>query len=399
MSLLLPLLLALPLDDRSTSWQADLAFFAENFKSKHVRPFAKITEAEFDQGVKELKDNVGKLTNHQIVIGLWQLLGRVGDGHSTYTAPPSIPFRQYPLAVTWLKDGWYVFAVDDSAKQVLGGKLLALGKTPIDQAVAKLRGIGASENISAERNALQRHLVNVEVLHVLGLQADQNRGEFTIQKRDGQEEQITLTPVPRGQRPKVTMGVHPENWPTHLKQRRPQHGYAWLADNTVLYVWYDRCADNPALPIRDWIKQVLDECKKSPAKVIVDLRRNGGGNSILLLPLIAGLKADSHVNADGKLFILIGPGTYSSAMINAHEFRKHTKATLVGQPTGGSPNSPGEVKTFTLPHSKSVVQYSTKLFRLTTDGANTVQPDLLVEPTTAGFFADRDEILDTVLKK
>jgi C-terminal processing protease CtpA/Prc len=98
------------------------------------------------------------------------------------------------------------------------------------------------------------------------------------------------------------------------------------------------------------------------------------------------------------LYALIGPGTYSSAMMNANELRTHAKAILVGQPTGGSPNAPGEVKTFTLPHWKCV-QYSTKIWRRTNDNANTIKPDIAVEPTPKGFFADRDEVLEAVLKK
>ncbi len=209
---------------------------------------------------------------------------------------------------------------------------------------------------------------------------------------------VTLQPqqLPRN---RWKLAIHPENWPDHLKQNRRQHGFTWLADNSVLYVWYDRCTEFANYPIKQWTQDVLAQIDdKKPAKVIIDLRRNGGGSSILLEPMINSL-AKNDINDSSRLFVLIGPGTFSSAMMNAQHFKTRTKATLAGEPTGGSPNHFGELKTFTLPHSKFMVQYSTKRFQMTNDNATTIEPHIMLTQTANGVFTDRDEVLDAVLKK
>ena len=151
--------------------------------------------------------------------------------------------------------------------------------------------------------------------------------------------------------------------------------------------------------MKQWCEQVLGEIdQRKPERVVIDLRRNGGGSSPLIKPLIDGLREREDANQKGKLFVLIGRRTFSSAMMNALEFRERTNAVLLGLPTGGSPNHFGEVRSFTLPHSKWQVFYSTKRFQLTDDGATTVKPDMEVDESAADFFAGRDAVLDAAVK-
>ncbi len=83
-------------------------------------------------------------------------------------------------------------------------------------------------------------------------------------------------------------------------------------------------------------------------RVIIDLRFNGGGNSMVLEPVILGLTLREKINRKGHLFVLIGPRTFSSAMMNAWQLKTRTAALLVGRPTGQKPNSFGEMRNFKL---------------------------------------------------
>ncbi|HQR08078.1 MAG TPA: S41 family peptidase [Gemmatales bacterium] len=396
---LLLLALLVPQQDPATRaghWKEDLAFFADNFKTRHIKPFTKITEAQFGQAIQDIDPD--KLTDQQIVMKLWQLLARVGDSHSRLNPPRIISFTQYPIAFIYLTDGWYVFAVDQAQQQALEGKLLKIGDTPVEQACQKLGSFIASENASQTRGQLPRFMQMTQPLHEVGLVADPLNASFTLRTTEGKETTISLEPITRGPA-NWKFAIKPETWLEHLKQARPQHGFTWLEDKAVLYVWYDRCTEFPTYPIKKWTQDVIEQIdEKKPKKVIVDLRRNGGGNSQLLEPLINSL-AKKEVNDKNRLYVLIGPATFSSAMMNAQHFKTRTKAILVGEPTGGSPNHFGEVKTFTLPHSKCVVQYSTKQFRMTNDNATTIEPHLEIKQTAKGFFADKDEVLEAVIKK
>lgn len=137
--------------------------------------------------------------------------------------------------------------------------------------------------------------------------------------------------------------------------------------------------------------------------LVIDLRRNGGGNSALLQPLIRGLAA-RRVGPDRTGVpafaprVLIGRQTFSSAMINAYELRGQAGAVLVGSPTGGKPNSYGEVKKLELPHSKYVLNYSTKLFQpFPKEDAPSLLPEVRVPVTSAGLFQGRDATFEAAV--
>ncbi|MFM7151442.1 MAG: S41 family peptidase, partial [Gemmataceae bacterium] len=64
----------------------------------------------------------------------------------------------------------------------------------------------------------------------------------------------------------------------------------------------------------------------------------------------------------GPTCLLIGEGTYSSAMMFADCARTYDLMLTIGQPTGGVPNELGDVGPFQLPNTRIVVSYSMKLF-------------------------------------
>jgi C-terminal processing protease CtpA/Prc len=128
--------------------------------------------------------------------------------------------------------------------------------------------------------------------------------------------------------------------------------------------------------------QVAKELDSRPIdRVVLDLRFNGGGNERVINPLKNAIT--KHEKARGKLFVLIGARTFSSAIDNAIAL-KRSGATLVGEPTGGRPSSYGEVKTVTLPNSKLLVRFTTKFDNVPASlDFDELRPDVLA-PLTFG---------------
>ena len=77
--------------------------------------------------------------------------------------------------------------------------------------------------------------------------------------------------------------------------------------------------------------------------------------------------------------------------------RQTLHATLVGEPTGGTPSTYGEVKTLTLPNSKLVVQYTTKHFTSKEGAVPALLPDLSAPETLADALAGRDPAFEAVI--
>src|SRR5699024_8504652 len=97
--------------------------------------------------------------------------------------------------------------------------------------------------------------------------------------------------------------------------------------DTLCSGYYTR-AEEPEYPMADFVENVAAELEAGNyAKVCIDLRYNGGGNSSILEPLIdrlAGLRDKTGL----AVYALIGENTFSSAVMNAAQLKTRAGATL-----------------------------------------------------------------------
>ena len=110
------------------------------------------------------------------------------------------------------------------------------------------------------------------------------------------------------------------------------------------------------------------------------------------------LAAARQINRKGRLFVVLGRRTFSSAILNAIDLKKKTEAVFYGEPTGGKPNHYGEIRTLTLPHLGLKVSYSTKYFQFVEGDEPSLIPDVLVELALDDYLALRDPVLEAILK-
>ena len=132
----------------------------------------------------------------------------------------------------------------------------------------------------------------------------------------------------------------------------------------------------------------------------VQLHRFFGGpdGKIATMPLDARVTPrDNPRRVVRPLCVLIGPGTFSSAMLLANSVKQGRLGFLIGEPTGEPPNSFGEVYAFRLPMSGLQGQVSSSEFVLDRDPtarSHGVLPDIDVSRSAADVAAGRDPALD-----
>ena len=166
----------------------------------------------------------------------------------------------------------------------------------------------------------------------------------------------------------------------------------------TLFVQFDSYQDAQDQPFEAFARDFFALADSRPVeRFVLDLRNNGGGNQAIGLPLMDGIKARPAINARGRLFILVGRATYSSAVNDAVRYRRETQAVFLGEPTGGRPNHYGEVRHLTLPNSGLAVAYSTRFFRLQPEDTPSFVPDVHVETSTADYLAGRDPTFEALL--
>ena len=178
------------------------------------------------------------------------------------------------------------------------------------------------ENAAGDRSSLPYVATQPDVLAGLGLARDTAHATFTLALADGTSRDVTLEPSLAN-----IAAAPPSTIPLYIE--RPGDAYWMTTKPGLVYIKYNLCAEGkPALAA--FFDQVMAAVGADPtAKVVIDLRHNPGGNSMLLEPLIARLSG-----LRGRLYTVIGRKTFSSALLDALSLAR-IGATLVGEPTGG----------------------------------------------------------------
>ena len=89
-------------------------------------------------------------------------------------------------------------------------------------------------------------------------------------------------------------------------------------------------------------------------------------------------------------------GTFSAAVMLAADLEMRTPTILVGEKTGGHPNSWGDAKRIVLPNTGLTVRVSSLFWQLTSpqDSRDAIVPHVPVEETFADWRANRDPALE-----
>lgn len=415
-----------PVDFKSLTpeqWVEDLDALAKGLAERHVDPFARCPQAEFDAAVADLRARMPSLSVEARQIELSRIAARLKDSHTSVAADQfGRRLRTLPIRLIWLEDGFFVMAATAAHESLLGRRVLAIGSLPIDEVATRLGTIVASDNAGAARARFSTISAFAEVLQTIGAVESAESIPITLAPAPpvaavtpaagdspqdivpapptpptppapaAEEIVILQTSAPMRSRPlKLAPDLNSGALPV---SRQPMNGNYWFAvdaPSDVVYLRYERCtedADRPIWALASAILQASEGLKKP--RLVIDLRQNPGGNSQVIRPLIDALAGAAPFQKPHAVTVLIGPRTQSSASMNAAELRQRLGATLIGQPTGQRPNHFGELKSFTLPNSGLVVQYSTKYFRPVPGDPEAVMPEIVVPLTSLDHFSFDD---------
>jgi len=391
---------ASPAATREVLWQQDLDYFADQFPQDE-KDFQKLyPKQEFESQLAAIRQSVPKASDAELILDLMRL---VASAHVAHTGVnEDARFHLLPLSMRWYSDGLAINATVDAYKDTIGTRVVRIGSmTPeqLETAVAPYISYEMDAWLHVQSPQFMRM---VELLRHLGLAEADGSVEFRLARPDGTEFTKKISPLADGQARRRISMYDALHTPVPLARKQPgkKYWYEYLADSQTLFIQYNECENDPKLPFADFTKAMFDYAGAHPVqRVIVDLRFNGGGNSMVIRPLIKRLHARSALSSRGHLYTLIGPGTFSSGLMAARDFRRELNAIMVGEPLAEKLESYGEIKVLTLPNSRVTVNYSTKFFKLgkKNDGL-TLTPDILAPLSLADVLAGRDPALEAALK-
>ncbi len=388
--------------DRDARWQQDLDYLEHELPRLHVDPFHRVSQAEFARLVAEARAQVAVLSDEDLALEVIRIAASLGDAHTrAYSGP--IELRLYPLELTWYVDGLYVTQVMTPTRSALHAKLVQIGGRDVNEIIPLVTPWISHENQPGLQNDLGIFLLNADLLHHLGVISDITQGLYTVESADGARLDLVMQPLPDSDYGAYfdTMNANtlPDNAPLWLQHPEKYYWYEYLEPGQTLYFRYSVCDEMAEQSFEEFNKDLFAFIEAHPVKrMVVDLRDNGGGNSLVIRPFEAQIKVHA-LNRAGGLYVLIDRGVFSSAVLNAVELQMQTQAILVGTPTSGRPNHYGEVLRFTLPNSQMSVRYSSKYFHYSDSDAASMLPAVQIEPTLADVLAGNDPVLDYVLEQ
>lgn len=379
---------------RDERWRADLRYFAAELPARHVDMYRHTTRGAFARGVVELDSAIPSLTNNQVRLRFLRLTAMLRDGHSGASAVTWPPAERLPIETLWTDDGPYVVGTSAPYASLVGQRMTSVNGYPIRAVTDTLSLYIPHENEIGFRRPASLFLVIPVALQGAGLARDTTRVTMELETRSGSRSRVEL-PVVRWD---AFAPVPPAGGEPLYRQRvSEKYWFAYLQETRTVLVEYNQCRDSADFHrMVDSAMSLVDTGRV--ARVVIDLRHNGGGSSWVINPLIAALRARPAIDRPRALYVVVGRETFSSGLAAAQDFRHRTHATIIGEPIGERPNNSfGEVRTFALPYSGLAISYSTKIFNVSVNDPEAFYPDVAVPPTPESIVAGRDPAMEWIL--
>ncbi len=387
-------------DDRDTGWLNDIAYLEKTLPKVHKNLYFTVSESEFLERLEELKGKIPEYSDEQMTVALSVIVAGMGDSHTGSNVGSKY---QYPLELRWFAEGIYVMGTSREYQELLDARIISMNGKGMEKVTETLRPILAGANDSWFKTQIVYYLPIPGVLRYFGVdqreKSESNPEEIDLKAelRDGSIREVRMRAISYEEFTPAQRQEGPD--PLYLSRPDENYWYEYFEDEKIIYMNYSRCRENQEKSFKKFSKEFWDFTRNHDCeKLVVDVRKNRGGSSPILEPFIKTVK-ESSFNKEGKLYVIIGKDTFSSAVLNAVRFKKETHAVFVGEATGGEPNHFGEVKNFKLPNSGITVRYSTKHFHWLDEDTDTLNPDAIVEDTFADYRDGADPVLAWIIRQ
>lgn len=394
--------------DKRVNWEDDIDFLASELPKRHCDFFTVKDKSFFLSELEKIKQNSTDLSDFEVAVKLQQLVASFGDSHTSLNVWQFVEKdKVLPLHLYWFSDGLYVLHTTPENVEILGHQLLFVNGISLKTITDSLSTLITNDNPSIGKKSLPKIIPFVQVLEYFDF-VNEDEVELVVKDLNGVERHHLIRPAEMNRSNRKM--VLPDSLALCYRNERAFFVDSYLAAFKVYYLQYNRCWSKElelqhgnsqkaqGMPsFNDYEQKVFHTIVNNPVeKVVFDMRFNGGGNSSQGTEFIKKYTQLLETHPRIKTYVIIGRDTYSSAVLNALDFRRLTNAVFVGEETSGKPNHFGEVRSFQLPSSGMRVGYSTKYFKRTDGDVNSFVPDVILEPDFADFINGNDPAFEWI---
>jgi hypothetical protein len=277
------------------------------------------------------------------------------------------------------------------------------------------------------------YLTSPDVLYGLGLIGSMKQASFTFEDAKGARFSLTIRSIPLDRdampdeswqelSPLVVTGKPP--WatalaadaaasPLYLRHAEQPYWFEFLPGSGLLYFQFNHSDDAEQGPtLEQFGRSFVAFARLHPIRgVVVDLRLNSGGNLDVAKAFIQSLGREAKINRDGRLFVVIGPCTFSAGLYHAAQLKQFTRAIFVGESVGDRLDFWAEGGDIVLPNSLAVIRYSNGFHRYSGASYPQLQPyyeelsipsltlDISAPLSSKDYFSGRDPALEAIASR
>lgn len=366
---------------------------------RHPNPFYRTSEQALRRYCQLLSAHAQDLAPGERLVRLLAIPSILNDGHTRFRGmdgPGGIRklLTRLPVDLYWYHDGLHVRAAHPEWAELAGARVLRLAGAGNAVLLDSVLPLVSRENTWRGLEVAPQLMNRPELLCGLGIGDDPSEVSCEVDA-GGAVRQISLpalppadaepggwvSPVATGERSTL------DRWPGNL---------TWMqlpGDDRLTLFKYDSVSDDENGELAGKFAAAFRYLDMNDAQgLVVDLRNNGGGDNRLNWPLIDGIRARPGINQPGRLFVLIGRGTFSAAMHCAVYLERNTNCIFAGEPTGNSPNHFGDALDYELPNTRLTLRVSSLWWQesLPYDSRASITPQHHVEYTAADYARDHD---------
>ena len=385
-------------------WSKDLDVYRETLEEHHIDLYHHLSKETFGQRLQSLKMNAATLTDFQVIVELMRLThdigGGMGDGH---TAVPlwNSELHRFPIEVVNFNGDIRIVSAEEKYAGLIGRKILSINDTPIERIIADVSAITPfTENKFSGLARTSSYMMISDILKALGITESIDHANFTLQK-DGNT--ISTIEIKTDLKKNIDQSAyHKMSLKLPPKSDQDTIGldslwFSFLPDKNAVYIKFVKYPSFEQM--NSFAQNLFDKISKTKTRnLIIDMRDNYGGDLFIGMVLASYLNTIDMIDWNKGVFVLINRKTFSAAAVNTAQYRQLLNATIVGEPTGGNPNGPQDMGSFTLPSSGLLVTYSKRIFRLQDKNSAGITPDIEVMTTWPDYKAGLDKALETVYK-
>lgn len=391
--------------------QADLDFIVRRLGERHPAALDGIPAPVLEQYQAE----VAALSEQVSVLELWRaatrITARMQDGHTGagYNSPDpqSLPVA-FEAQPAWAgQDLTFEFLVRDG--DLAGSRLVAVGGVPVQQLYERYLPHASYELESYAAYRFASSLPQKDFLEFIGVDTSAGALQLVFATSTGEiTRELAFQPP-----------VDPQAQSAPQQQERQQPFVSYEIDSAagLGILTLNQCNYNAEY--RDTLRAFFQAVKDHGIQnIAVDLRRNGGGNSMVVNEFLRYLDVEkvsafggSHVRLGpylyqytsqgepndriieliytGKIYVLTAVRTFSSATDFATAISDNHLGEIVGETSGNMPTSYGDVLSFQTPNAGLVFRTSHKQFFRVDRSKNEL-------PLTPDYEVPADEALEKV---